>query len=612
MRDVEAVTAADAGRGRRRAELVEAALAVRAARGGVRHDDGTLLFIADLAGLPQAWALERGEGARSWPWRVAGGERVSELRALPGAAARCVVGAVDAAGDERTQVHRLDLPSGGGAPLTTRPEAVHLLGVPSADGAAVLVTATRRNGVDFDLWRVPLAGAGDAVTDEPALVAELGGWNRVVDLLPDGRAVVVAAASSMDTSVALVDVDRGTVTERLGDDVAARHLPGGHLPDGRLLLRSDRDGDLLRPGTWDGGWRPAAASELDCDGLAARDGLAAFTLNDAGRSRLRLAPADALDDAIDVPVPLGVAGDLHVPAGGDGCVLSFSGPRHAPNVWWASTSERAAPLTAVPAPGLDLAAQPEPRLEHAVADDGLRVPLWLTLPAHVTRPPAVVWLHGGPESQARPAFDARRALLVAAGYAVAEPNVRGSTGYGRAYAALDDRERRGDAVSDVVAVGAALAARDDVDGTRLAVGGGSYGGYLTLSALAAAPRMWAAGVDVVGMADLVTFLEHTSAYRRALREAEYGSLAADRELLARLSPIHHVDRIACPLLVVHGRNDPRVPLDEAEQITAALRERGRPVELLVFDDEGHGVVRDPNRRELLRRLLAFLDTHLGV
>lgn len=583
--------------------LVEAVMAVRSARGGVRLDDGTVLCVTDLAGLPQAWALDPDGG---WPWRVAAGERVVELLAVPGAGPRGakVVGAVDAGGDERTQIHRLDLPAAGATPLTRRPDAVHALGVPTGDRTGLLVTATVRNGVDFDLWQVPLTGG------EPALVAELGGWNRVVDVLEDGRAVVVHATSLMVTDVALVDVDRGEVTERIGDDVAARHLPGGHLADGRLLLRSDRDGDVLRAGTWDGGWQPVTGGDADCDGLSGRDGLVALTLNDGGTSRLRLGPADALDHTVGVPLPVGVASDVHVPPGGQGCLLTFSGPRHAPNVWWASTSQRPAPLTRAPAPALDLRRQPEPELCHVTADDGLSVPMWLTRPSGAERPPVVVWLHGGPESQARPEFDPRRALLVAAGYAVAQPNVRGSTGYGRAYAALDDRERRGDAIADVVAVGDWLADRADLDGQRLAVGGGSYGGYLTLCALVAAPHRWAAGIDVVGIANLVTFLERTSDYRRALREAEYGSLDHDRALLADLSPLHRVEQIAAPLLVVHGRNDPRVPLGEAEQIVAALRERDRPVELVVFDDEGHGVNRDHNRRELLRRMLAFLDQHL--
>jgi dipeptidyl aminopeptidase/acylaminoacyl peptidase len=244
--------------------------------------------------------------------------------------------------------------------------------------------------------------------------------------------------------------------------------------------------------------------------------------------------------------------------------------------------------------------------------DGREIPAWFTLPPEPTpgETPVVVDVHGGPESQRRPGFRALTQLLVARGYAVFEPNVRGSAGYGRRYAALDDVERRMDAVADVEAGAEWLAAHEAVDPDRLAVSGGSYGGFVALAALTTFPDRWAAGVDVVGIASFVTFLQNTGDWRRELREAEYGSLAEDRALLEALSPLSRIDRIAAPLVVLHGANDPRVPVSEARQVAEAAREAGVEVRELVFDDEGHGFSKLANRVAAYTAVVEFLDEHV--
>lgn len=190
------------------------------------------------------------------------------------------------------------------------------------------------------------------------------------------------------------------------------------------------------------------------------------------------------------------------------------------------------------------------------------------------------------------------------------PNVRGSTGYGKRYASLDDTTRRLESLRDLAAVHGWLA-EAGLDASRAALWGASYGGYLVLAGCAFQPDSWAAGVDIVGISDLVTFLERTGDYRRAHREREYGSLTTDRGFLAAASPLRRVAAIRAPLFVVHGANDPRVPLAEAEQLIVALRERGVPCELLVYGDEGHGLARLDNRLDAYPRALEFLDRVLG-
>jgi dipeptidyl aminopeptidase/acylaminoacyl peptidase len=202
--------------------------------------------------------------------------------------------------------------------------------------------------------------------------------------------------------------------------------------------------------------------------------------------------------------------------------------------------------------------------------------------------------------------------LVNRGYAVLTPNVRGSTGYGRTYTHLDDVEKRMDSVADLEAAVQWLRASGRVDGEKIAVMGGSYGGFMVLAALTAYPDLWAAGVDIVGIANFETFLRNTGAYRRHWRIPEYGDPDRDAELFRRISPIHHADRIEAPLMVIHGDNDPRVPLSEAEQIVEAVRSRGREVEFMRFPDEGHGVIKLKNRLIAYPAIGEFLDRYLGA
>lgn len=190
------------------------------------------------------------------------------------------------------------------------------------------------------------------------------------------------------------------------------------------------------------------------------------------------------------------------------------------------------------------------------------------------------------------------------------PNVRGSTGYGKAYSHLDDVRKRMDSVADLAYIVDWIKTQPDLDAERVAVYGGSYGGFMVLSALTTYPDLWKAGVDIVGISSFVTFLENTSDYRRSHRESEYGSLEHDREFLDSISPINHVDNIVAPLFIIHGANDPRVPLSEAEQLAEILESKDVPVELLVFEDEGHGLAKLHNKLVAYPRVVEFLNQYV--
>ena len=207
-------------------------------------------------------------------------------------------------------------------------------------------------------------------------------------------------------------------------------------------------------------------------------------------------------------------------------------------------------------------------------------------------------------------FNALFQYYLSRGYAVLDPNVRGSTGYGKTYTHLDDVEKREDSVKDLAAAHEWLVKRGGADAKRIAVMGGSYGGYMTMAAITLYPDLWAAAVNTVGIVNWETFLKNTSGYRRRAREVEYGMLDKDIDFLRRISPIRKIDKIRAPLFVIHGKNDPRVPYTEAEQVVAALRGRESIVEYKLYDDEGHGISKLKNRLELYPLVADFLDKYM--
>ncbi len=222
-----------------------------------------------------------------------------------------------------------------------------------------------------------------------------------------------------------------------------------------------------------------------------------------------------------------------------------------------------------------------------------------------------MYLHGGPESQDRPVYNSLYQSLVAAGIAVFAANVRGSSGFGRSFVHADDRDKRHAAVTDVADCVAHLLAEGVAQPGRAGVMGRSYGGWLTLAALVEHPELFAVGVDVCGMADFATFYAGTEPWIAAAAVAEYGHPEHDAELLRALSPIHRIDRLTAPLLVVHGGQDTNVPLGEAEQVVAALAARGAEHRFLMFPDEGHDLLATPNRVAFVRETVAWVTRHLG-
>jgi dipeptidyl aminopeptidase/acylaminoacyl peptidase len=577
-----------------------------------------------------------------------GGE-VTKLTALPGPCSgryvpgqRLVVVAHDEGGNERHQLSLLRLTEGrlnNGAgpaglddlePLVHDARYIHNLAEVTATHVCYLTN--RRNGVAFD----PVIR--DLATGAERELANLGDHSYSdAAMSPDGRWLAVAIASPVTANashVALADLTVPPGEERLAfvttpDAPAVNRwlhwMPGSDA----LVFTSNSDREFTGVARYDLATESTTwlvtDDGFDLTGWLTPDGNCLLVeRNDNGASVLTLHEPATGRHLGDVPLP--VVGTVVTMATAphwapDSCTiaLSISSAQMPGDVLLAdvepvrdTVSVTVRPLThSARAYGDDVPVLPEYHL--VPTPDGERIPLRVYRAgarADGTANSAVIMVHGGPEAQARQMFIPVEQGLAAAGHTVLVPNVRGSTGYGKRWYQADDVRKRLDSVNDLAALHAYLPELG-VDQNRVALWGGSYGGYMVLAGLAFQPTLWAAGVDIVGIASLVTFLENTSAYRRAYREREYGTLAHDREFLREVSPLTYIDRLTAPLFIIHGANDPRVPLSEAEQIHAAMTSRGRECELLVFGDEGHGLAKRGNRADAMPKAFAFLARHLA-
>jgi dipeptidyl aminopeptidase/acylaminoacyl peptidase len=268
-------------------------------------------------------------------------------------------------------------------------------------------------------------------------------------------------------------------------------------------------------------------------------------------------------------------------------------------------------LTASPHPGVDLTRLVRPELIKYPAGDGLELSGWLYRPPGVQGPaPYVFSFHGGPEGQERPSFRNDYQALLAQGIGVFAPNVRGSSGSGKRFVNLDNGERRFEGVRDIKASVDVLVRKGIADPRRLGITGGSYGGYMTMAGVTEFPDLFAAGANLFGIVNFATFFKHSEPWMAAVSTVEYGDPATQADLLARLSPIHKLDKVKAALMVQHGANDTNVPLVEAEQIVENLKGRGVPVEYILFPDEGHGWRKVPNRIRSVTALVEFFRKHL--
>lgn len=491
----------------------------------------------------------------------------------------------------------------------------------SPDGGRIAWSSNRRNGKDSDILVADLSAPAKV---RALVVGSSPGWSAA-GWSPDGKWLLARQSVSIErTRLHKADLATGKLTEVTPTGEARQFSQVRLAEDGRAAYAlSTLGGDFLRPVRIDFATRTARALEgspdWDCEELEISDDgrRLGVIVNVDGRSELR---CWELPSGRPVPAPTlrpGVISDLAFRPGSHEVGFTLNSEDSPSDAWSADLATGVVTrwTDRTSKPKVEIRA-PEPLTVRVRSFDGEQVPCLVYLPDPAKFPgrrPALMIYHGGPEGQSRPGF--RGGMLYyldRLGVALVYPNVRGSSGYGRRYLNLDNGVRRGDAVKDAGAILSWAAGHPRLDPERIAAYGGSYGGFMCLASLAAYPERFRCGVDVVGVTNMVTMLEQTSDYRRAARRAEYGDERKPdvRAALEAVAPARNAGLIRDPLLIVHGKNDPRVPVAEAERMRDALRSNGGTVWYLVAADEGHGFSKKPNADHQARVTALFLKEHL--
>lgn len=536
---------------------------------------------------------------------------------------------MDEGGSEFFQIFVLDPKTGEHRRLTDG-ESRNGASSWSEDGQRMAFQSTRRNGSSNDVWVLDIDKP-----EEARLLVEApdNTWWGPASWSRDGKKLLIQNYVSVaDSRVHLLDFESGEMTLLAGGgDTPSSNLAAGfdHAGQGIFLITNQRsDFTQLSYLPLDGGELRILSEEIpwDVQGFELSDDgrRAAFVANQDGMSKLYLMDPSTFETRAVDGIPLGLVFGASWSPDGNRLAMTLNSAKTPSDVFTLELADDPLkPLALVrwtesEVGGLDTDLFVEPELVHYPTFDEVdgaprRIPAFVYKPRGEGPHPVIINIHGGPEGQYRPGFSSTFQLWAAElGAATIAPNVRGSSGYGKDYVSLDNGFQREDSVKDIGALLDWIATQPDLDQNRVAVYGGSYGGYMVLASLMHYSDRLRAGIDVVGISSFVTFLENTQDYRRDLRRVEYGDERdpAMRAHLEKISPLNNVEKLTAPLMVVQGQNDPRVPVTEAEQIVRKVREQGYDVWYMNALNEGHGYRKKENRDIYSQAVVLFFEKHL--
>ena len=600
---------------------IQAMLDVRGAPTGLVAPDGNRLYYTwTITGTPNVWRLD---GPKAYPVQMTGGEDPTRIAGIT-PDGKTLLLSRDVGGQEDPGLY---VQSADGGPLTV---IHHKKGTragyffTTADSRHVYFGSNDIKPDSYAIYRYDLA------SKERTLVFDQPGLWSVADYRDSGGALkllLAKATGAASREYFEYDVAGKALTPLLGQDERTEFRMRYAPVEGEFFVLTNKLSDFRRLYKWKPGGTlspvtpemPVDVAGFDLDEARTRLYL---SLNDRGYERVKVHDARSLAE-LKFPTPEDAAAVSVGAISRDGRFVSIGiDSGKAPRTsfvfdWQTGTLTEWAMATA---PEVDVTKFVLARLESYTARDGTKIPMFVRYPAHCAPEapappepcPVVVEFHGGPESQATPNFNGRLQLIVDAGFILAEPNVRGSDGYGKAWLDADNGAKRLDIITDIDDAGKALRARFTRNGKapKIAITGGSYGGYSVFMGMTMFAGTYDAGVSIVGISNLATFLKNTAPYRRALRASEYGDPDKDAEALKKLSASTYLDRVKAPLLIIQGVDDPRVPAGEAIQIQEALEARGVASKLILLEGEGHGAARRGGQVLMAGHMLQFLEEHL--
>jgi dipeptidyl aminopeptidase/acylaminoacyl peptidase len=578
-------------------------------------DASRLAFVSNLNGVPQVWSVPVEGG---WPELVTAlDDQVGSVLWSPDGA--WLAFELAPGGGMNQQIY-LVRPDGSDLHrITDGSQDNNWLGDWSHDSSMLTLASNRDAPETMDVYTYVLASR------RMQLLARNPGIGYPTDLSRDAeKALVWRMESRSSNNLVLRHVDSGEETLLTAHEGPGTFSGGLFSPDASFIyLTSNKARDLtafarIRNGTvgQPGAIEVIAARERDevQSFTISEDGTtAALVWNVAGRSELEFQNLATLESEPGPELPAEIVSGLTFSRDGRHLAMVLSGSTAPSDIWILDrASGRLRQVTYSPHAGVDLGSLVRPELLRYRAHDGLELSGWLYSPPGVQEPTAyVLSFHGGPEGQERPSFRSNYQALLARGIGVFAPNVRGSSGFGKRFVNLDNGELRFDAIRDIESTVKYLVEGGIADPERIGIMGGSYGGYMTLVGLTWYPQLFAAGADFFGMVNFETFFEHTEPWMAAISTIEYGDPATQAALLQSLSPIHKLDQIRAPTIVLHGANDTNVPVVEAEQVVENLRQRDVPVEYVLFPDEGHGFRKTKNRITAAVATVRWFERHLG-
>ena len=526
----------------------------------------------------------------------------------------------DIGGGEWYQLYRYDMDTGN-VTLLTDGKSRNLLGSWSSGGDQIAYVSTRRTGQDTDLW---VMNPADPKTDHLLTQLKGGGW-QPIDWSPDDKNILLQEELSINESYLwLVNTATGEKTAISPRDIKEKVSYGTarFSKDGKgIYVTTDQDSEFQRLALLDmSGKNPkflTAGIPWDVQSIdLSHDGKRlAFVTDEEGLSVLRVMDTVTLKEVKLPKLPSGVLQEVRWHRDGHDLAFSLTNAQGAGDCYSLDVTTGKVERWTVSETAVKTDAFPAAELVHWKSFDGQMISGFLYKPpAKFTgKRPVLVVIHGGPEGQSQPIFLGRaNYYLNELGIALIYPNVRGSTGYGKTFSLMDNGFKREDTYKDINALFDWVGTRPDLDADRIAVTGGSYGGHMTLAVSTFYSDRIRCSVDIVGMSNLVTFLEHTEGYRRDLRRVEYGDERDPKmhDFLEKIAPMNNIERIKKPMLVVAGKNDPRVPVTESEQIVSALKKEGTPVWYLMAKDEGHGFRKKQNQDFQFYTTVEFLEEYL--
>jgi dipeptidyl aminopeptidase/acylaminoacyl peptidase len=582
-------------------------------------DGKRLVFLSNRDGIDQPYVADAAKADSPATRLFTSSERVTGARITRDG--KAVVFRSDKGADENWSVYRVDL-DGKNLTELTPGETLNRddIFLPTRVPTIMYFSARKKEQGASSIYALPLAGG------EAKKIYGIDGFGRLLDVTPDGGHLLFGRAPSLnDNILEVIDSANGKAvklypTKGPATINDAKFSAGGE----RVFVSTDAGGDravLLALDATSGkelarytDTAGATASVLDCVMPVTRDKLACVI--DAGNhNEIRLLDTATLKPSAEVKLPTGSGSVTDFSDDGKSVVVAWSTPNAPTDLFVVDVkSGKVAPLRNEPRPSISALPTLDVSVNEVTAHDGLKIPVHEFLPSVAKtgkKLPIIVNYHGGPANVSRIRWNVGARFFTSLGYVWVEPNVRGSTGYGRAYVMADDGAKRREALKDIETTGKWVAAQPWADKDRIVIYGGSYGGYTTLIGLTHYPSLWSAGIDLFGVVNWVSFMKTTSGYIHDLFKTEIGDPEKERLLLEELSPIKDVKKIKAPLFVYAGANDPRVPRSEDDQIVKAVRTRGVLVEYMVAPNEGHSLSRRQNQIEFYSRAARFLEKALA-